>query len=78
MIEAKLGNELGFLRALISHSCHLFLWHETKKYMNKDLEYVSAFHWWFQEVLEVEVCSLHHDPLRVPQNHSICYPQVLL
>jgi len=35
MIEAKLGNELGFQHALISHSCHLLLWRETKKYMNK-------------------------------------------
>ena len=26
MIEAKLVNELGFLCALIMHSCHLFLW----------------------------------------------------
>jgi hypothetical protein len=34
MIEAKLGNELGFLRASITHRCHLLFWRETKKYMN--------------------------------------------
>jgi hypothetical protein len=35
MIEAKLGNELGFLRALISCSCHLLVWKKRNKYMNK-------------------------------------------
>jgi hypothetical protein len=35
MIEAKIGNELGFLRASILHCCQLLVWRETDKYMNK-------------------------------------------
>lgn len=65
MIEAKLGNELGFQCALVSHSCHLLLCWETKIYMNKVWECVSTFYWWTQEVLWIVVCSLHRDPLRV-------------
>jgi len=32
MIEAKLGNELGILHALISCSCHLLVWRETNSW----------------------------------------------
>jgi hypothetical protein len=35
MIETKLCNELGFLCTLILHSCHLLMWRETNKYMDK-------------------------------------------
>ena len=56
---------------------NILVWWETNKYMNMVKEYVSALHWRTHEILGVGVCSLHHDPIRVPQNHSICYPQVL-
>jgi hypothetical protein len=50
MIEAKLGNELGFVHTVILWSyCPLVSW-ETNKYMNKLLECVSAVQWCTQEV----------------------------
>jgi hypothetical protein len=46
--------------------------------MNQVYESVSEFHWWIQEVLEFEIFSHRHDPLRVLENHSLLYLQVLL